>query len=66
MPELALHAISLPGVMLQRGFWLYVWRIQAQGETMLYVGRTGDELGARDNSLGPLQKRGRAYGRIFN
>lgn len=39
----ALHSISLPGVMLERGFWLYVWRIRAEGETMLYVGRTGDE-----------------------
>lgn len=39
----ALHSLSLPGMMLERGFWLYVWRIHISGQTLLYVGRTGDE-----------------------
>ncbi len=28
--------------MLERGFWLYVWRIEHPDGEMLYVGRTGD------------------------
>ncbi|MGO7837063.1 hypothetical protein [Rhizobium johnstonii] len=37
------HILTLPGAMLKRGFWLYVWRVFApKGEELLYVGRTGD------------------------
>lgn len=61
MPDPALHAISLPGVMLQRGFWLYVWRIRAQGETMLYVGRTGDE--SSPHASAPYDRFGQHLGR---
>ena len=39
----ALHQLSLPGAMLPRGFWLYVWEVtDVSGEKWLYVGRTGD------------------------
>ena len=39
----ATHTLSLPGGMLQRGFWLYVWEVETAGGRMLYyVGRTGD------------------------
>jgi hypothetical protein len=39
----ALHQLSLPGAMLARGFWLYVWEVTTtSGEKWLYVGRTGD------------------------
>ncbi len=39
----ALHQLSLPGAMLSRGFWLYVWEVTTtSGEKWLYVGRTGD------------------------
>ena len=39
----ALHQLSLPGAMLARGFWLYVWEVTTTtGEKWLYVGRTGD------------------------
>lgn len=38
----ATHKLTLPGPMLQRGFWLYVWRVQAPKGEMHYVGRTGD------------------------
>ena len=36
------YAMSFDGALLARGFWLYVWRIVAPAETVLYVGRTGD------------------------
>ncbi|SDH76465.1 hypothetical protein [Roseospirillum parvum] len=36
------YRIVLPGGMLARGFWLYVWRIETPDGEMLYVGRTGD------------------------
>ena len=38
----SLHRLTLPGPMLQRGFWLYVWRVQTPKGERLYVGRTGD------------------------
>lgn len=38
----AIHISTLPGAMLERGFWLYVWRVQTPKGEMLYVGRTGD------------------------
>lgn len=34
--------MTLPGPMLQRGFWLYVWQMETPKGEMLYVGRTGD------------------------
>ncbi|WP_377277314.1 hypothetical protein [Rhizobium sp. R86522] len=41
MPKL--HHLKLPGGMTERGFWLYVWRVEnPNGEEFLYVGRTGD------------------------
>lgn len=41
MPKL--HHLKLPGGMTQRGFWLYVWRVEnPNGKEFLYVGRTGD------------------------
>ena len=36
------HTLTLPGAMLERGFWLYVWRIASPKGELLYVGRTGD------------------------
>ena len=38
-----LQHLSLPGAMLARGFWLYVWEVtDSTGKKWLYVGRTGD------------------------
>jgi len=34
--------MTLPGPMLQRGFWLYVWQVETPKGELLYVGRTGD------------------------
>lgn len=36
------HDISFGGSLLERGFWLYVWRISERDKVALYVGRTGD------------------------
>lgn len=37
-----LHRMSFSGAILERGFWLYVWRIQCGADGFFYVGRTGD------------------------
>lgn len=38
-----LHHLSLPSGLLQRGFWLYVWKVEIPGgEVVHYVGMTGD------------------------
>ena len=39
----AIYRMSLPAPMLQRGFWLYVWKIGLpDGSITHYVGMTGD------------------------
>jgi hypothetical protein len=35
----ALHHLSLPGVIPQRGFWPYVWDTGVGDQRLLYVGR---------------------------
>lgn len=42
MAEPSTQILSLPGAMLSRGFWLYVWRVQTPKGEKHYVGRTGD------------------------
>ena len=37
------YKLTLPAEMLQRGFWLYAWRVlDPSGDELVYVGRTGD------------------------
>ncbi len=36
------HKINFSGAILERGFWLYVWRIKHRNTEFVYVGRTGD------------------------
>lgn len=37
------YTIELPGGILRRGFWLYVWEVRTpEDDQLLYVGRTGD------------------------
>ena len=36
------HRVQFKGALLQRGFWVYVWRVRHRGGELLYVGRTGD------------------------
>lgn len=56
----ALHRFSLPGPMLQRGFWLYVWRVQAPQGPLYYVGRTGDS--SSPHATAPYTRMGQHLG----
>ena len=47
----ALYQVALPPEILERGFWLYAWAIALKtGETVYYVGRTGDFASPRAQS----------------
>ncbi len=37
-----IHRLEFSGAILERGFWLYAWRISAGDDVVFYVGRTGD------------------------
>jgi hypothetical protein len=41
-PQIKSFQMSFDGGVLQRGFWIYVWRITNSSREWLYVGRTGD------------------------
>jgi hypothetical protein len=36
------YSLQFKGAMLERGFWLYVWRVRYRRQSFFYVGRTGD------------------------
>lgn len=36
------HELKFSGALIERGFWLYVWRVSHKDQYVLYVGRTGD------------------------
>ena len=42
LAELKAHELKFSGALIERGFWLYVWRVSHKNECVLYVGRTGD------------------------
>lgn len=54
------YTLTMPGAMLERGFWLYVWRVETPKGEMLYVGRTGDSSSSRANP--PYQRMGQHLG----
>ena len=56
----SLHRLTLPGPMLQRGFWLYVWRVQTPMGERLYVGRTGDS--SSPHATAPYTRMGQHLG----
>lgn len=59
------YRLTLPGPMLHRGFWLYVWRVVRPGERdLLYVGRTGDN--SSPNASPPHIRMGQHLGSIKN
>lgn len=60
----ALHRLTLPGAMLERGFWLYVWDIRVGDRRLLYVGRTGDE--SSPHASAPYDRFGQHLGRNKN
>ena len=55
-----LHRLTLPGPMLQRGFWLYVWRVHTLKGERLYVGRTGDS--SSPHATAPYTRMGQHLG----
>ena len=56
----SLHRLTLPGPMLQRGFWLYVWRVLTPKGERLYVGRTGDS--SSPHATAPYTRMGQHLG----
>lgn len=56
----ATHILSLPGKMLSRGMWLYVWRVETPRGEMLYVGRTGDS--SSPHATAPYTRMGQHLG----
>ena len=56
----SIHMLTLPGAMLERGFWLYVWRIASPIGELLYVGRTGDS--SSSNASPPFIRMGQHLG----
>jgi hypothetical protein len=51
------YAMTFEGALLERGFWLYVWRVTDTARTVLYVGRTGDS--SSPNASSPFKRIGR-------
>jgi len=51
----------MPGAMLKRGFWLYVWRVTTDNGDVHYVGRTGDS--SSPNAAPPYQRMAQHLGR---
>jgi len=58
----ATHVLTLPGPMLRRGFWLYVWRVVTPADEVLYVGRTGDN--SSPHATAPYTRMGQHLGSI--
>ncbi len=59
--DIGTFRLTLPGQMLRRGFWLYVWKVvTAEGQELLYVGRTGDN--SSPNASPPYIRMGQHLG----
>ncbi len=55
------HKLVIPVALLERGFWLYVWRVEAPGgKFFYYVGRTGDN--SSPYATPPYQRMGQHLG----
>ncbi len=60
-----LHTVTFSGGILQRGFWLYVWKISPpDGLALYYVGRTGDS--SSTNAQSPFNRMGQHLGFAHN
>lgn len=66
MATASTYRVKLPGAMLRRGFWLYVWQVEVPGdpEPWLYVGRTGDN--SSPNASAPYTRMGQHLGSLDN
>lgn len=60
MPSATTCIMTLPGAMVKRGFWLYVWRAETTVGDLLYVGRTGDN--SSPNAVAPYTRMGQHLG----
>lgn len=59
------HVLTLHPATLQRGFWLYVWRVTVEtNRVVLYVGRTGDN--SSPNAQAPFVRMGQHLNYIQN
>ena len=58
----ATYVLTLPGAILKRGFWLYVWRIETPRGEVLYVGRTGDN--SSPHATAPYQRMGQHLSQV--
>ena len=59
----SIQTVAFAGAMLQRGFWLYVWRVVSRdGRELLYVGRTGDN--SSPNATAPYSRMGQHLGHV--
>jgi len=56
------YTLTMPGAMLQRGFWLYVWRVVTPKGEVLYVGRTGDSSSSK--AAPPYTRMGQHLGHV--
>ena len=56
----ATYSLHLPGGMLARGFWLYVWRVTTPMGEWLYIGRTGDS--SSPHATAPYTRMGQHLG----
>lgn len=57
MADAGLHTLTFQGELTERGFWLYVWKIDSTKGERLYVGRTGDS--SSTNASSPFARMGR-------
>jgi hypothetical protein len=65
MTDIGTFRLTLPGPMLRRGFWLYVWKVvTADSRELLYVGRTGDN--SSPNASPPYIRMGQHLGSMKN
>lgn len=66
MTSASTYRLTLPGAMLRRGFWLYVWQVEVPDELepWLYVGRTGDN--SSPNASAPYTRMGQHLGSLEN
>ena len=56
----SIHTLTLPGAMIKRGCWLYVWKIASPCGELLYVGRSGDS--SSPNAAAPFTRMGQHLG----
>lgn len=40
--NMKVHHLKFTGALIERGFWLYIWKVKEGKKLALYVGRTGD------------------------